>query len=164
MKLYEIPAAYREWENKVEDAGGEITPELEDELAGLDATLEVKVDAISSLVREADGRRDYFKAEASRLLDRASVEGNKSERLKAYLKQTLEELGKEKVVASLFTARIQRNGQPSTTILTPAEKLPEAFRRVEIVPDKDAIKAAWKRGEELPDGVSVVVGTHLRIV
>lgn len=164
MRLHEIPEAYRLVEARIEEAEGELSPELEQALDTIEGALEDKVDAIGVLATEAKGRAAFFAEEAKRLAERSRVESNRADNLREYLKKTLEAMGREKVQGKRFTVRIQRNGIPSITFDVPAERLPEPFRILTYVPDRDAVKAAWKAGETLPDGVSVVLGRHLRIV
>lgn len=161
-RLYELPGLYYEVGRAIDEADGEVTPEIEGVLAALDATLEDKADGIASLAAEADAEAAYFDAELDRLRKRRDVATRRKESLKSYLHRTLMALGRDKVKGLRFTVRVQRNSAPSIRWTRDIDTLPEAFRRISVDVDGTAAREAWKEGA-LPDGFEAVVGTHLRI-
>ena len=161
--LYELPGAYREFDAELLDNGGELTPELLERLEELDAFGARKLDAIGVLVRERLLLAKAKRAEAKRLTDQAQALENGAGRLKEYVMRTLRALGWTRLAGERFTARIQRNSQPSIRWVGRGEP-PEGFRRVSVDLDREVVKVAWQAGWELPEGVEVVVGEHLRLV
>ncbi len=146
------------------DDDGELT---DDPLAAIDALAmerNDKIDGICRHVRERETRAAAIQAEIDRLLMAKRTEENAVDRLKGFIKESMQKLGEKKIKTPLFTVWWQANGQPTATI-EDAEKLPGwAMRTItNLVPDKTAIIGAWERGESLPDGVTVETGTHLRI-
>lgn len=162
LKLYELPPAFAVLDSEIEAADGELSEALEGRLEALEATLEDRVDAVAVLVRQADLEASGYQAEIERLTARRRVAENRRDRLKAYLKRTLETLGRDRVNTARFSVRIQRNSAPSIRWGGSPNTIPEEFARVTV--DLDGVKArrAWEAGE-LPDGFDVVLGTHLRI-
>ena len=160
--LYELPLAYRAFDADLLDAEGELTPELLERLEELEAFGERKVDAIGVLVRERMLLAETKRAEAKRLTREAQALENGAANLKNYLLRTLQALGWTRLAGRRFTARIQRNGQPTVRWTSTGEP-PEGFRRVTVELDREAALAAWNAGRALPDGVDVVYGEHLRI-
>ena len=53
LKLYDIPERIRELEERIMDAGGELTPEVEAEMDALDEAFERKVEYIALLDRKS---------------------------------------------------------------------------------------------------------------
>jgi hypothetical protein len=163
LKLYDIPIAFARIEAILDAAEGELTPELESELNALEMALEQKTDGICAMIREAEAAVEAYKAERDRLELRRKVAENRVERLKAYLKDNMERLGRDLVEGEHFRARIQSNTRPSFRWNGANENIPDGFRRVEIKLDGDACYQAW-REDRLPDSIDCTKGTHLRIV
>lgn len=122
---------------------------------------------IRSLIAEAEG----VKVEADRLAQLQRQKENAAKRLKEYLRRHMEARGKSKIATPLVTARIQKNGgNPSVKAIS--ESLIEelfasgskfAAQKIEYVLATDTIIAAVKNGEEIPEGITVERGTHLRV-
>lgn len=163
MKLYEIPAALRIIEAQIAEADGELTPELEAALDGLDLEFARKAEYIALMVREALGAAEAPKAEAERLTARAKAHVNRAERLKTYLHRCMEDMGQTKMIGELTTVAIQKNGTPSVIVEIDAGQLPEQYRKVTVTADTLGLRWAYRNGDQLPEGVRVEVGTHLRI-
>lgn len=163
MKLYEIPAALRTLEDRIEENDGVLTPEMEAELDGLVEAFDSKVEYIAMLVREAQLEATKWKAEEDRVSARRRSLERRAEGLRRYIHTALESSGRAKVQGDKLTVAVQKNGVPSVMIDGSPEHLPEEFRRVKIEPDTTAIRDAWKAGRVMPEGVEVYVGTHVRI-
>jgi hypothetical protein len=163
MRLYDLPEELRLIEAEIEETGGEITDAVGERLARFESNLDSCVDWYGALIVESKGRASVLSEEIDRLRARQAMETKRADAIRERLKATLEAMGRDKVKAEVFTARIQRNGSPSTSVNVPVANLPAKFTRTRLEVDTDAIKAAWKAGEALPEGVRVEVGTHLRI-
>src|SRR5262245_25880150 len=105
MKLYELPAAFERVAEKLVDLEGELTPELEKELAALEGELARLVNGIGCLVQRFTRHAETAKAEADRLLRLAHSRANAAARLKDYLRRHLECLGIRKYETGLFRVR-----------------------------------------------------------
>lgn len=142
---------------------GELPPGVEEQLDALGKTLEDKVSACCCAVRNLEAEENALSEEAHRFALRAQHAKAGKERLKAYIKMNLEKLGLQKLDAGLFKVRIQVNGVPSVHFDGDVTKLPVDFQRVEYSVNARAIVDAWKDGQMLPEGATVLKGTHLRI-
>jgi hypothetical protein len=162
MRLYELPAAFRQVDDVIAEMGGELSPELEQYLDSLVATLEDKTDNICALIRERNAQGDALKAEADFFAAKARAAHNVAERLKDYLKTNLEKAGRLRMAGTRFTARVQKNGVPTIT-WTGAGDPPDEFCRVMIELDGKSVQESYRSKGWLPEGFSVVHGTHLRI-
>jgi hypothetical protein len=164
MKLYELTNEWQNLQDRLVESDGELTPDMLWILDRLESELPLHVDNICSLVRGFLAGAEGAKAEAERLTKLSQAREKAASRLKSYLKEHMEKMGTRKVSTDLFAVRIQAN-PPCVKTDMPAEALPSRFVRVKTVFDIDKAKLieAWKADEELPPGVSVEVGTHLRI-
>lgn len=169
MKLYELTNEYLQLVELFSQSGGELTPEIEEALARNQADFTSKIDGYCFLCRKFAAEGAVFQAQFDQLdaekkfwAAKAQAKENAVRRLKDYMKRELERMGLNKAETELFRVRIQ-NSPPAIEINVAADALPERFQRVEVKVNTDEIKAAWKAREEMPAGVDVRVGTHLRI-
>lgn len=180
LKLYDAAEALSILDDLIEEHaaliaahGGDIeaVPAIAELLAFAEEGFEAAVERwglkIRSLVAEAEG----VKIEADRLAGLQRQKETAAASLKDYLRRQLEARGKTKVATKLVTVRIQANSQPSITATseTVIEELyaggsPFAAQKVEYVLDRAKILEASKNGEDLPEGIVVRRGTHLRVV
>lgn len=167
--LYEIADSIREAIARTDDIGGEITPDIEQFLDSLSIELAAKADKLCKLKFELQGDAAKFTSEIERLTAVRDTLLNRAKWIHNYLHRCMMAAGETKVMTSsgLFKLAIARNGTPSIELADGADidAIPAHFRRtkVEIALDKLALRDAWKRGEELPAGVVVKEGSHLKI-
>jgi hypothetical protein len=163
MKLYEIPAALRALEDKIEEAEGLLTPELEAELDGLTEEFDRKAEYIAMLIREAKLEAEKWKAEEDRVAARRRSLERRAEGLTRYVHEAMTAMGKEKIEGDLLTVAIQRNSMPTLMFEIDPMTLPEELCRVKVEINAAAIREAHKAGQTLPEGVEIHYGTHVRI-
>jgi hypothetical protein len=161
MKLYELPQKYEEILSKLTD--GEVTPDLEAELGALDETLQTKTEGICKMVQALNREAESANLEVARLSALAEIRLNAAARLKDYLKLTLELMNMTKVETDLFKVRIQKNSRPGIAYIGDLRELPFEYQRVKVELNGTALYEAWKGGKELPAGVTVTEGSHIRI-
>ena len=162
LRLYDLPGEFAAIEREIDESDGELSPDLEARIDALELTLEAKADAIAGLIRSADAESEAVDLEVQRLTARRNAARNRATRLKQYLHDTLDRLGRDRVEGRRFKVRLQRNGSPSIRWTRLPDDLPPEFRRVTIEPDGKAALAAYKAGE-LPEGFEATVGRHVRI-
>jgi len=151
--LYEIAPAIREilereeWD---EEALDELTEKFE-----------VKAAGVTYFMDELTAFSDMAKAEAKRITDRAKAAQNRADRLKEYLKNSMETA--EIFELELGTKKLKIQNNPPKLIVDDAEAIPATFKTVETIIkiDKAAVKAALKKTPI--DGVHLETGTNLRI-
>ena len=166
MSVYQLPREFEAIKMELMENGGELTPELE---AQTDALTANAWDAFPILYRgrvNAKSELEACEGEVDRL--KAVVRSKRSWLgfLDYTIKRLLSLVGQSKVNTPLGWIREQKNGQARWYLtVEAATELPEAFRR--IVPateeaDWDAIKAHFVETGELPPGVGMERGTHVR--
>lgn len=162
MTLYHLPDAFKQLEHLIEQADGELTPELESTLDALQCTLQQKHDGICGLVRQFTADADAAKAESDRLAQLAQVRRNRADRLKRYLMETLQRLDMPGLETAHWKTQVAKSPLAVSFHGDPGE-LPERLARVTIAPDCKAALEMHKSGELLPEGFSVKQSYHLRI-
>jgi dTDP-4-amino-4,6-dideoxygalactose transaminase len=156
----------------IEAHGGDIEciPAIAELLAFAEGDFERTVERYGLKIRTLLAEAEGAKVELDRLQGVVNRKVNAAKRLKEFLKRNLESRDVRKVVTSLVTVRIQANGQPSVSAASEGliEELyasgSEFIRRKETFDlDRDKILDAQAIGVELPDGILIVKGSHLRV-
>jgi hypothetical protein len=162
LRMFDIPAAFRQWRDAVDANDGELTPELEAQLAAIEADLFERLDAYADLIAEAEYEEDACRTEAKRVQKRAQQEAALIERLKAKLTAALKAEGSDKVRTPRgMRAALMRSPRPQIAWAFAGE-IPEGFRKVRVEVDKDAAYEAWKLGV-LPEGFEATHTEFVRI-
>lgn len=144
MNLYELSNAYQNVLDMQEDMDEEI---FLDTLSSIEEPLNEKVENIARFIKNLEAEAEMFKKESQKLSEKATMRTNKAKRLKEYLQDSMETVGKDKVKGELFTVAIQNN--PPSVRLADDFKEQEYF--IEVAPkiDRKAILADLKRGKEI---------------
>lgn len=163
MKIYEIPGQIRRMEELIEEAEGEITPEIEEALSHLEDVFAEKLEYLALLSREKKAEAAAWKQEEARIAKNRRVAENAEKNLKGFIQMMMENAGIQKIEGERAKLRIQRNGQPSIDWAGEKDAIPEGFRKVSVTLDSSAVKEHLAAGGELPEGIVVEYGTHVRI-
>lgn len=131
-------------------------------LSAINLALEAKFDGIGSILREFEASSKAIGEEIARLSARKAAIDRRSEGLKAYALSQLKRAGLSEVNGTKFTFAVRLN--PEAVQIVDQAAIPRKYIRIEISesPDKNAIKAAHKAGEEIP-GVVFTRGERLEI-
>lgn len=123
---------------------------LADSLEGIEGAIEVKAEALLQVVSGLEGDTGAIDSEIKRLQQRKGIIKNRADQLKGYLKANMQHSGINKISCSLFQITLSK---PRPMVVVSDEKdIPDDFVRVTEVrkPDKKAIIAALKNGDEVP--------------
>lgn len=135
---------------QIEENGGELTAELEEQLTITENDRESKCEGYVSVIRQLKSKSQLIKDEAKRLLDAARVYDKSVERLEDNLLSSVVQLGNIKT--NFVSISTRRN--KSVEIADDAE-LPLQYQRVKIEANKTAIKEALESGIDVP-GATIV--------
>ena len=163
MKLYEMPAAMRALEDKIEQAEGVLTPELEAELDALGEEFDRKAEYIAMLIREAKLEAEKWRIEEERVSARRMSLERRAQSLTAYVHSQMQAMGRQKVDGKLLSVSLQQNSTPSIVYEQLPADLPERYKRVRVEVNGRAIIDAYKAGQPIPEGITIYHGTHVRI-
>ncbi len=164
-ELYAIDQNIAHVLDKSED--GEIRDEDLLVLDALEMDRKELIGGIVACIRNDEARATAIGAEVARLMALMQPCNRRAERLKGYLFASMKQHGEKSVdLGALGKPRIQANGgKPAVKVADTVDvrKLPVAFQRVIVELDREAVLAAHKAGESLPEGIEVSRGEHLRL-
>lgn len=146
------------------DDNGEVPADFDEQLAALQMEFDGKADNICAYIAELAAESEGRKAEIERMQALKKAADARHERLKAYLKESMDALGIEALTTKRFKLHIQKNGKPSC-VIKEGVKPPKGWQQPPEDPkwDKAKLLEAYKAGKELPSAVTFVTGTSLRI-
>jgi hypothetical protein len=145
-RLHEYAEAH---DGVVDGIEAELAPLWEDH----DRSVARKAEATAWVVRELEARVEARRAAALALEEAAEREERAAERIRAYVLQAMQEAGVPRLAGETCEWRRQRNGGKVPLVVeAAAPELPDAFVRTKVVtePDREAIRAALERGEDVP--------------
>lgn len=156
MNLYELNRALEEIDLEIDEETGEILNA--GALDALQMERDEKVENIALWIKDLNAEAAAIKNEEQNLARRRKTAERKAEWLRGYIQDALrgEKLKTARVAISYRTAEAVE--------IMDAEAIPEKFltMKVEVKPDKKAIKDAIKDGENVA-GVELVKRTSLQI-
>ena len=172
ITLYDAVAALGITEEWLEEAGGELTPEIEALLNDAEMAFAEKVERVALKAKALDAESEMIATEGQRVMARAKVRANAAKSLKTYLERCLVAAGETKVTGLLATVALQQN-PPKLNVPDNAD-LAELYGAgcpgVVLVPERyevnkaELLSAVKTRGEDvLPTGFTITRGTSLRI-
>lgn len=161
IPLYQLGDALERIAETLIENGGELTPELEAELAKLEGAFDEKVERIALYVQNLSAMAHAANAEITRLTGLAVTRIKAADAMKRALRNEMERTGRTKIETARVKAWIQRNSRPSIS-WPDGRAIPPEYERVTVSLDGQRAYDDWKRGV-LPEGFAVEHGSHLRI-
>jgi chromosome segregation ATPase len=161
--LYEISQDYAAIIAAVEEAEGELTPELEEALAANGEDFAAKIENYLKAIRNFEADAAACKEEAARFKAKEERAKKTAERLKESVMAAMQQRGIQKQDFGNLTASVRKTERvvvDDDLIAT----LPDDFKRVKttIEPDKTALKTALKAGATI-EGAQLVDNYSLNI-
>lgn len=157
MNLYDLVGNYKKvYEMDLDDET------WQDTLESIDSAIEQKADGVMYVIRNLEVDVIGLKDEEKRLKSKREVAERKIKRLKQYLQENMEAVGKTKFKTQLFSYNIQNN--PASLKLTDEKLIPEKYYTVETSRkyDNKAIKDDLKAGKVI-NGAELKTSQSLRI-
>lgn len=162
MTLYALSEQMARIEELLEENGGELTPEVEEQWMETRESLVAKVDGYNALIQKLKAYSDNIKAEQDRLAKLKKTADNSLKRIKDHIKDTMQEFGLKTIEGNLCKISLATSKATEVdedTVLAPfipaiealEAKLPP-YVTIEPKVSKTAAKEATK---ELPDGVNL---------
>lgn len=145
--LFQLSEEWQQMVAALEDAGGELTPELQAEWDRLTGALGDKVDAYGHLLRTLDLQSMAHKERAEYHAQAARVRQSAISNLKDRLAFTLQSLGKRKITGMDFTAYLRAS---EAVAVTNEADVPQSFWRIKRDIDRRSLLDALNRGETVP--------------
>lgn len=146
--IFQISQDYIQLANVLEDNGGEITPEIESQLAITNEQLQTKGVNYALVIRQLDGESSIIEAEIKRLQAIKKAKDSSVTRLKNTLRSAMELFGIESIKGDLISISL-RKGSKSVLIDDDAA-IPEKY---EVKQDRKFDKT--KLSNDLKCGLSI---------
>lgn len=147
MRLYELSTAYNAILQQLEDADETQLEMLTDSLECVQASIEVKVDGISKMLKIISDT-SAIDAEIDRLQKMKRSAQSKERWLKSYLQSQMELMATDHIKTELFDVRLQNN-PPSVDDYDPA-LIPATYQKITYDIDRRKILEDLKAGKEVP--------------
>lgn len=146
------------------DEDGEPTESVVAQLQEVESMIKDKADGYVSLIKYHESYDGAIQEEIDRLRKRAASFSNKAKWLKQRLFDAMQRMGESKIVTTLHTIRISKNGGELPVEINP-EQLTKKYQTEKLVvsPNREAILADLKAGKEVPGCMVKERGSHLRI-
>lgn len=137
--------------------------EAADTLEAVIGQFEVKAQSVTAYALNTDAEIKAIDEHIKHWQARKKALQNQSEQIKAYLLRQMQAAGIKEIKADngTFTVKIAKN--PPSVDVYDESLLPEHLLRVKTEPDKTAIKAALKAGEDVQGARMVTDGERLAI-
>ena len=164
MKLYELPLEASSLQAELEEAAGELTPDLEQRLDSFLALGADKIDAGACVLRTLEAQAEACAREAQRLKARQGSFQRSADRLRELLGRAVDALG-GKVKTSRFTLWIQASPAQTRYLLAEwidrlsfAGEYPGLVKCAQPELDQEAVAKLLQQPEAVcPEGVETVV-------
>lgn len=147
--LVTLVADYQKLISMVMEAEGELTSEIENELAVNAEMLATKADKYDFIMAKLEAEEEYWKDQADRYAKVGRACSNARDRLKTAIKTTMQLMGTTEIKGENASFKLS-NSAPKLVLnqaLIPQEYIIETVVRE---PNKDKIKGALKEGKEVP--------------
>lgn len=159
--IYNIQAEYIELMDRIEDLGGELTPELSAQLDITKEQLESKATSYCYLSKQIDVDTAQIDAEISRLQALKSSKVKLQEQLHNRVSEAMKRFGIDNIDRNNLKLSFRSSKQ---LIIAEGTKIPKQFQIVKIntVVDKAKLKAHIDSGKKIK-GVSILEKKNLQI-
>lgn len=150
MRLHEIAKEYREVAALADSDDEGMAQAVIDTLEAVGGAFEEKAQTLVRITLNRQADIDALDNEIKRLQARKQTILNAEASFKEYLRTNMEATGISKISCPLFTITLAKGRE--VAVIDDADQLPDELMRVktDIAPDKLAIAAKLKAGEEVP--------------
>lgn len=153
-KLYELTGQFRELSAMAENADEDMAVAVRDTMGAIEAEFKDKALAVSHIILNFEADVSAIDAEIERLQERKRLVTNRQGQIKDYLRENMQAAEITKISCPLFTITLAKGRE--TVVVDDESALPDDLVTVktDVKPDKAAIAAKLKAGDEVP-------GAHL---
>jgi len=161
MNLWQITDDLGHLADRLIESGGVLTEDDESLLAALSEQFDAKIERIGQLVRALRVDGQAAKAEADRLAAMAKARESSAARLEEYIARCMREAQVQRVDTPTIQVRRVANSAPTIRWVGEGE-VPDELAVVKREFSATKVKELLAAGGDVPDGVSVERGEHLR--
>lgn len=149
-KLYELTGQFRELSALAENADEDMAVAVRDTMGAIEAEFKDKALAVSHIILNFEADVSAIDAEIERLQERKRLVTNRQGQIKDYLRENMQAAEITKISCPLFTITLAKGRE--TVVVDDESALPDDLVTVktDVKPDKAAIAAKLKAGDEVP--------------
>lgn len=158
--IYEISTSYLSILDQLEENGGEITPEMEQQLNITEIEVRQKSEAYVAVVKTLESSTKTIDDEIKRLQARKKTMVKLSTSLKDRLSMALKTFGIDEIKNALFTINFRKS---ESVIIDDIQALPDICKVVKVEAiSKTEIKKMIKSGQDIP-GAKIITNSNMQI-
>lgn len=159
MNIFQIGSEYQNIIALIEQNNGDLNEDLHEAYINSREELNNKAKAYIYVIRNKENHIDNINAEIERLREMKWQTEREIDRIKNYLSLAVDQFGNFETGLHKISNRISKSVEVTDSNLLPKEYLKE---KIEINPDKNAIKKAIESGIDIP-GALLVTKSNLQI-
>lgn len=168
VNLFEITRDLQIMEERLIESGGEITPDMESELAELESLEADKLNAYYAVIRRMKATAKGYREELDRLQSNAIARENAAKALMNRILDHMRMAGRTEIQVKLGKFKETKNSVDSVIFKGDyeehPEKLPKKYQNITVAPNRTALADAIKAGNKAAMKYATVErGTHLRM-
>jgi hypothetical protein len=147
LSLYVLDEELHQLEEALLASGGEITEEMEVRWSELLAMRAGKMEGYLKMIRKFEASAEAVRSERQRLQEAERTLAKAAQTLKDRLRDSMQARGETEHLTSVGRIRLQRSGARPVELKVDAEALPDAFKRITVNPDLQALGQALRDGD-----------------
>ena len=159
MNIFQIGSEYQNIIALIEQNNGDLSEDLHEAYINSRDELNNKAKAYIYVIRNKENHIDNINAEIERLREMKWQTEREIDRIKNYLSLAVDQFGNFETGLHKISNRISKSVEVTDSNLLPKEYLKE---KIELTPDKNAIKKAIESGSDIP-GALLVTKSNLQI-
>lgn len=159
MNIFQIGSEYQNIISLIEQNNGDLNEDLHEAYINSREELNNKAKAYIYVIRNKENHIDNINAEIERLREMKWQTEREIDRIKNYLSLAVDQFGNFETGLHKISNRISKSVEVTDSNLLPKEYLKE---KIELTPDKNAIKKAIESGSDIP-GALLVTKSNLQI-
>ena len=161
--LYELVGEYKELFALLTDTDEEDAQVVNDSLESVMGAIEIKSQGYVAILDRLDMEINACKKEKEAWAHKLAVRENAVKRLKQRMAEAMIQLGKDEIQAGNKVIKLKNNGGAKPLVLEENKEIPQSYMKVILEPDKDKIRKAIEKGEELEFAHIGQRGKHVEI-
>lgn len=159
MNIFQIGSEYQNIIALIEQNNGDLSEDLHEAYINSREELNNKAKAYIYVIRNKENLIENIDAEIERLREMKKQTEREIDRIKNYLLLAVDQFGNFETGLHKISNRISKSVEVTDSNLLPKEYLKE---KIELTPDKNAIKKAIESGSDIP-GALLVTKSNLQI-
>lgn len=148
LNLYQLTTELEDLEQDLLESGGVLTDEIEERYEDLLEMESDKIEGYVAMIRKFEASEEAIRSERERLQKAEQSMRKAADSLKSRLAWAMQRRGEDAYTTPLGKVRLQRAGRRPVVVDVDEDALPEAFKRVRVQADKQALQRALESDDD----------------